>query len=192
MLRSRARRRNLGVTLVEILTVTAIMSSLYSEKQASFRYAINKANELKGIHNLKQIYLLLQLQTLTGGFPDAAFYPQGDPRKDPKSIVKLLGAPPELFVSPFAPPPLQAKGLTYAWNDAVNGKLPDSLPGGTWLLIDLTAFIADPNVPKPNKYLVLYADGRAEAVDAPPPDILRAVKEAHDKRPAPPKATPKP
>ncbi|MBM4034910.1 MAG: hypothetical protein FJ291_24470 [Planctomycetes bacterium] len=187
MFKPRARRKPLGITLVEILTVTGIMSSLHS--QSNFRYGITKANELKGLNNLRQIHLLLQTQCITGGLPNAAFYPQGDPRKDPKSIVRLIqGAPPELFVSPFAPDALQEKGLTYAWNTALNGKTIDAVPRGTWMLIDMAAFIADPNLPKPSRYLVLYADGRAEAVAEPPADILKAVKEAQEKKqPAPPK-----
>ncbi len=181
MLRPKPRRRILGVTLVEILTVTSILSGLNS--QSNFRYAINKANELKGINNLRQIHLLLQAQCIAGGYPNAAFYPQGDPRKDPKSILRLVqGAPPQLFVSPFAPDALQEKGLTFAWNDSVNGKSPDQVPGTTWLLIDIAAFIADPSIPKPGSYLVLYADGRAEAVSEPPADIVKQVKEAEAKK----------
>jgi hypothetical protein len=37
-------------------------------------------------------------------------------------------------------------------------------------------------VPKPDKYLVLYADGRAEAVTEAPPDIVKAVQEAEAKK----------
>jgi hypothetical protein len=181
MFMPRSRRKALGFTLIEVLTVTGILSGLNS--QGDFRYALHKANEVSGLNNLRQIYLLLQTQCITEGLPSAAFYPKGDPKKDPKSIMRLLsGAPPQLFVSPFAPPALQAKGLTYAWNDTVNGKSPDAVPRTTWLLIDVTAFIADPNVPKPSKYLVLYADGRTEAVAEPPADILKAVKEAEEKK----------
>lgn len=192
MLRPRSRRKPLGVTLVEIMTVTAILSGLNS--QSNFRYAIHKANEIKGLNNLKQIYLLLQTQCIAGGLPNAAFYPEGDPRKDPKSIVRLIsGAPPQLFISPFAPDALQEKGLTYAWNNTLNGKTLDVVPGTTWVMIDMTAFIADPNLPKPSRYLVLYANGRAEAVSEPPSDILKAVREAEaKKRQTPPaKSVPK-
>ena len=145
-------------------------------------YGITQANEVKGIHNLTQVYTLLQAQCITGKLPDAAFYPQGDPTKDAKSIIVLLkGAVPGLFVSPFAPEGLKKKGLTFAWNDTVNGKDLDSLPRDTWLLIDLAAFIADPKVPKPARYLVLYADGRALAVETLPADIVKAVEEARAK-----------
>jgi len=178
MLRSR-RRRLAGFTLAEVLTVSALMSGLNSGSQ--FSYALNKANEIKGLNNLRQIYLLLQTQCIVGGYPNAAFYPKGDPRKDPRSIVRLVqGAPPELFVSPFAPEPLKAKGLTYAWNDKVNGKSPDQVRR-TWLLVDLAAFIADPKVPKPTKYLILYSDGRAVASSTLPADIVRAVAKARQR-----------
>ncbi|MBM4038531.1 MAG: hypothetical protein FJ290_08455 [Planctomycetes bacterium] len=181
MLRPKSRRNSLGITLIEILTVTGIMSSLNS--QSDFRYAINQANQVKGLNNLRQLYLLLQTQCISGALPRATFFPEGDPKKDPKSIIRLLpGAPPQLFVSPFAPQSLQDKGLTYAWNTALNGKTLDTVPRTTWVLIDVTAFIADPSIAKPAKYLVLYADGRAEAVAEPPADIVNAVKEAEAKK----------
>ena len=113
------------------------------------------------------------------GLPKAAFYPKGDPKKDPKSILRLVpGAPKELFVSPFAPEGLKRKGLSFAWNDAVNGKDISLLGKKTWLLVDLAAFIADAKVPKPTRYLVLYADGTAKSVRELPPDIVEAVKKA--------------
>jgi hypothetical protein len=177
MLRLRPRRNALGFTVVEVLAVSAIMSGLSS--QGNYRYALTKANELKGVNNLRQVYMLLLAQSIGGGLPKAAFYPKGDPKKDPKSIVRLIhGAPPELFVSPFAPAGLKRKGLTFAWNDKVNGKDMSLLPKDTWLLIDLAAFIVDPDVPKPQRYLVLYADGRALAVKELPPDIVKAVEKA--------------
>jgi len=179
MLKSRSRRKPMGFALVEVLVVSGILSGLNS--QSNFQYALNQANQIKGINNLKQIHLLLQMQSMTGGLPNAAFYPKGDPKKDPKSIVKLIsGAPPQLFVSPFAPPALQAKGLTFAWNDKVNGKDLDTVRN-TWLLVDLAAFIADPGTPKPTKYLILYANGKAEATSTLPPDIVKAVTEAQEK-----------
>jgi hypothetical protein len=168
-----------GFTLIEVLAVTGIMSGLHS--QGNYHYAINKANEIKGLHNLKQIHMLLQMQSMTGGLPNAAFYPKGDPKKDRRSIIKLIpGAPAQLFVSPFAPSALQAKGLTYAWNDKVNGKSLDQVRH-TWLLVDLAAFIADPSLPKPSKYLILYANGKAQAVADLPPDIVKAVGKAQEK-----------
>jgi len=182
MLLARSRRKALGFALIEILTVTSIISGLQSQSSGTFRYAISKANEIVGINNLKQVYLLLQAQMITEGYPKAAFYPKGDPKTDPQSIVRLVqGAPPQLFVSPFAPPALKEKGLTYAWNDTVNGKQPDAVPGNTWLMIDVVAFVADPKVERPSKYLVLYADGKAEAVTTLPADIVKAVKEAQEK-----------
>ena len=196
MLGSKSRRRRAGFTLVEVLVVTGLMSGLHSG--GNYRYAVSKANEIRGLSNLRQLHLLLQMQCMTGGLPRADFYPKGDPTKDPKSIVRLVqGAVPQLFISPFAPEPLRQKGLTYAWNDTVNGKPISSVPRNTWLLIDLAAFIADPNVPRPTKYLVLYASGKTEAVTAPPPDIIKAVRAARVKaakdRPATRKApSPKP
>lgn len=180
MLTSRTRRRGAGFTLIEVMAVTGLMAGLHS--QGNYQYALSKANEIKGLQQLRQLHLLLQMQAMTGGLPRAAFYPKGDPLKDPKSIVRLVqGAPPQLFVSPFAPQALKRRGLTYAWNDTVNGKHLSAVPGNTWLLIDLAAFIADPRVPRPRKYLVLYASGRTQAVTTPPPDILKAVQAARAK-----------
>jgi len=177
MLRFIRRRALNGFTLIEVMAVTAIMSTLNSQS-GGFRYAIEKANEVKGISNLKQIHMMLQI----GDLPKAAFYPKGDPKTDPTSIVRLIpDAPQELFVSPFAPEALKKKGLTFAWNDAVGGKDISMLPKDTWLLIDLAAFIADPKIPKPHRYLILYADGRALAVDGLPADIDKVVKEAQAK-----------
>ncbi len=177
MLRLRPRRSALGFTLVEVLAVSAIMSGLHSH--GGYRYAITQANAIRGINNLKQIHMLLMAQSIGEGLPKAAFYPKGDPKKDRRSIVRLVqGAVPELFLSPFAPESLKRKGLTFAWNDAVNGKDLSILAKDTWLLIDLAAFIVDPKVSKPARYLVLYADGRALAVRDLPPDIVQAVKKA--------------
>ena len=171
------RRGTRAFGLIEVMATTAIMASLQS--QGNFTYAINKANELRGVHNLKQIHMMLYTQTIGGNLPKAALYPEGDPKKDPKSILRLVqGAPPELFVSPFAPEALKKKGLTYAWNDSVNGKDMSLLDKNTWLLIDLAAFIADPGVKKPHRYLVLYADGRATATEKVPSDIAEAVAKA--------------
>jgi len=169
-----------GFTLIEVLAVTALIAGLATG--GNYQYAINRANETKGIANLKQIYTLLQVQSAGESLPAAAFYVVANPAQDPKSIIKLLsGSSSELFVSPFAPEALKKKGLTFAWNDAVNGKDLGSLPADTWLLIDVAAFIANPNTPKPAKYLALYADGRVLSVSSLPADIIKVVKEAQAK-----------
>jgi hypothetical protein len=179
MFRPRSRRKSVGVTLIEVLAATSIMSGLQSQSGGNLRYGITKAREVQGISNLRQLHMLLMMQCMASPLPNAAFYPEGDPKTDPKSIMKLIpDAPPALFLSPIAPDPLQAKGLTFAWNTAVNGKTLDSLPGNTWLLADLAAFIADPKVARPGKYLVLYANGKAEAVTELPAEIVQAVQEA--------------
>jgi hypothetical protein len=181
MLWSRTRRKVMAFTLVEVLVVSGLITGMHAKGR--YGYAISHATEMKGIHNLKQIHLLVRMHCMMNKLPKAAFYPKGDPKKDPKSIIRLLGrgASPKLFVSPFAPDALKKKGLTYAWNDTVNGKSLDRLPKNTWLLVDLAAFVADPKVPKPSKYLILYADGRALALKKLPADIQKAVKDARAK-----------
>lgn len=183
MLRARSRRKPLGITLIEVMAATAIMSGLQSQSGGNLRYGITKAREIQGISNLRQIHMILMLQSMTSRLPNAAFYPKGDPRKDPKSIMRILrNVPASMWVSPFAPDPLRKKGLTFAWNTDANGRTLDSLRPNTWLLMDLAAFIADPKVARPKKYLILYASGRAEAVAMLPPDILKAVKAARKKK----------
>ena len=180
MLRARSRRKPLGVTLIEVLFVGGIMSGLQS--RGNWRYAIHKANEIQGMSNLRQIYQLLMIQSMATGLPKADLYPKGDPRTDPKSIMRLIpGAVPKLFTSPFAPEPLRKKILTYAWNTDLNGKSIDRVKGTTWMLIDLPAFIADPKIPKPSKYLVLYANGSVKVIRDLPPDIVKAIAEAQRK-----------
>jgi hypothetical protein len=181
MFRIRRRSRSLAFGLIEVMMVSAIMTTLNSQ-MGGFRFALDAAKETQGRENLRQIYLLLVAQTTSEPLPDAVFYPKGDPTKDPKSIMNLIqGAMPGLFVSPFAPDELKKKGLTFAWNDAVNGRDMSNLPKDTWLLIDLAAFIADPRVPSPHRYLLLYADGRAMAVANLPPDIDKVVQQARAK-----------
>jgi hypothetical protein len=182
MFRIRSRRRSLAFGLIEVMLVSSMMTTLNSQTAGGFRYALDLAKETQGKENLRQIYLLLVAQTTAEPLPEAAFYPKGDPRKDPKSIMNLIeGAVPGLFISPFAPEGLRQKGLTFAWNDTVNGKDLSRLPNDTWLLIDLAAFIADPGVPAPHRYLLLYADGRTMAVTSLPPDITKVVEDARAK-----------
>jgi hypothetical protein len=181
MFRIRRRSRSLAFGLIEVMLVSSIMTTL-NIQSGGFRYALDVAKETQGRENLRQIYMLLLAQTAGEPLPDAVFYPKGDPVKDPKSIVNLVqGSVPGLFVSPFAPEALKQKGLTFAWNDAVNGKDMSQLPKDTWLLIDMAAFIADPGVPSPHRYLLLYADGRALAVADLPADIQKVVQEARAK-----------
>jgi type II secretory pathway pseudopilin PulG len=187
-LKKLGRKRLLGFTLIEVMAVSGIMSSMNS--QGNYQYIMDRAREMSALNNLRQIHMLLQMQSMGGGLPTADFFPKGDPLKDPKSIVRQIqGAPKDLFVSPFSPEGFRRQGLTYAWNDTVNGRELDRLPKDTWLLIDVSAFIADPQVPKPPKYLVLYADGRTEALTQIPDDILKLVAEAQEKlkSEAPPK-----
>jgi hypothetical protein len=192
MFRPRSRRKSLGVGLIEILAATSIMAGLQSQNGGNLRYAITKAREVEGISNLRQLHMLLMMQCMASPLPNAAFYPEGDPKTDPKSILKLIpDAPPQFFLSPIAPEPLRAKGLTFAWNTAVNGKQLDSLPGNTWLLADLAAFIADPKVARPGKYLILYANGKAEAVTELPADIVQAVQQAEKSKGEKTEPTPK-
>lgn len=68
-----------------------------------------------------------------GVYPNAKFYSE-NPLKDSRSIVRILepyGIKGKIFICPTAPPALTEKGLTYLWNDELNGKnpAPDKKPG---------------------------------------------------------------
>lgn len=188
----RLRRNLVAFALIEVMAVSGIMSTMASQSAGGYRYAIDAARKTQGVSNLKQIYMMIQAECVGGGLPNAAFYPKGDPMKDPSSIAVILKGPREMWMSPFAPEAFKSKGLTFVWNDNVNGKDIGNVPKDTWLLIDMAAFITDPNVPKPPKYLILYADGRADAVAEVPYDIKKVVQEAEAKHKSPIQGKPKP
>lgn len=187
----RVRRSLVAFALIEVMAVSGIMSTMASQSGGGYRYAIDAAKKTQGVNNLKQIYMMIQAECVGGGLPSAAFYPKGDPMKDPSSIAVILKGPREIWTSPFAPEAFKAKGLTYVWNDSVNGKDIGNVPKETWLLIDMAAFITDPQMSKPPKYLILYADGRADAVSEVPYDIKKVVQEAEAKQKSPIQSKPK-
>lgn len=187
----RVRRSLVAFALIEVMAVSGIMSTMASQSGGGYRYAIDAAKKTQGVNNLKQIYMMIQAECVGGGLPSAAFYPKGDPMKDPSSIAAILKGPREIWTSPFAPEAFKAKGLTYVWNDSVNGKDIGNVPKETWLLIDMAAFITDPQMSKPPKYLILYADGRADAVSEVPYDIKKVVQEAEAKQKSPIQSKPK-
>jgi type II secretory pathway pseudopilin PulG len=181
----KSRRNLVAFALIEVMAVSGIMSTMASQGSGGYRYAIDAARQTQGVNNLKQIYMMIQAECVGGGLPNAAFYPKGDPLKDPTSIAAILKGPREIWMSPFAPEAFKVKGLTYVWNDTVNGKDIGNVSKNTWLLIDMAAFITDPQMSKPPKYLILYADGRADAVAEVPADIKKVVQEAEAKNRSP-------
>ena len=71
MFRIRNRRRALAFGLIEVMMVSAIMTTLNSQS-GGFRYALDLAKETQGKENLRQIYLLLVAQTTSGPLGRAA------------------------------------------------------------------------------------------------------------------------
>ncbi|MBI2195234.1 MAG: prepilin-type N-terminal cleavage/methylation domain-containing protein [Planctomycetes bacterium] len=168
----RLHSRRSGFTLIEVMTAATIMASLQTD---SYQGVMDRAKALKCQNNLRQIGQVLMMVPA----PEAAFFPQDDPRTDPKSLLVLLRdkVPEEMFVCPTAPAALAEKGLTFLWNDRLNG---DTLMAGpkTWVMIEMNCLAEKPVLPHSGKYHVLYSDGSVTEVTAPPKEILEALAKA--------------
>ncbi len=106
-----------------------------------------------------------------GKFPDAKFFPE-NPNTDPRSIkviLKSYGTTDEIFICPTAPQELKNIGLTYLWNDEINGKSLSSIENAsqTWLMVDMTAAYEGVKSHR-DGYNVLYADFQVEWSPSPP------------------------
>lgn len=197
------RRRGRGIwgfTLVELVMVAGIVASVPTAKYAE---AKAKANQTVEISNLRQIgQMLVMYQMDNKSYPKAAFYPT-DPLNGDDSIRVILagkGGKAEvkssgggvggiagralgaagggndvgsMFVSAALPAPLQEKGLTYVYNDAIAGKRSIANPSATWVLIDMTCVSAEVPPPYRNGYNVLMADGRVITTKKLPPSIQK-------------------
>jgi len=150
----------------------------------------NQAKAMKCQHNLRQLGMVLMT---AGNLPNAAFYPKGDPRADPKSIVVLLKdkAPAQLFVCPTTPKGLQERGLTFLWNDKLNGKNL-MMVRKTWVMVEMNCLAKDPVAPHKGNYHVLYSDASVKATDKPPKEILEALAELKKREPAMEEKRPEP
>ena len=154
---------NKGFTLTEMLLVTTIVTG---GGAGVYTNAKNKAYEVACQSNLKQFNTALELFIMDNGtLPSAKFFPE-KPDEDTKSIkviLKAQGVPGEIFVCPSASDDLKKIGLTYIWNDELNGKSPDTLPdaGKTWLMVDMNAVTEKVSPAHRDGYNVLYADGTA-------------------------------
>ncbi len=201
-MRARWQRAVAAFTLIEITMVSGIIGGA----QGSYAGALNRAKRQVCEHNLKQIYQgLLMKDLFDGGLPKISFYSK-DPKKDPNSLLRVLG--PEyagVLVCPCIPEDIKKSGLTYVFNDELGGKSLDTVPRRrtTWLVMGMTAVVRDPKDPRklagqqPHSggVNVLYADGHIEFTKTPP--RLRAVdapKEEgeQEQEPAPPAPEPRP
>lgn len=179
MLRLRRRGRQAGVTMVEMMTVCGIMATLAGQSGSAFMQVQNKSLGTACQHNLKQIYLALQMSAMDndGQLPVAWFFPwkrtttgELDP-SDPYNIANIVagrdGSVRKLFICPAAPELWQKLGLTYVYNDTVGGKLLDGIPNPsmTWLMMDANV-MSQQQFPPPHLggYNVLFCDGRVKWV----------------------------
>lgn len=139
MLLRRLRRKG-GFTLVEVLVVTGIMVSMGGQ---DFTGAMDKARQSQCAQQLKQIYQALQMYGIDNDdkLPQAWFFPPDQhPYRETYNLARLLSSyagDKRLFVCPAAPQALQAKGITYVWNDACNSKMLSQIPPNTWLMTDV-------------------------------------------------------
>ena len=163
-------KKSCGFTVMELLIVTTIITSIPT---GSYLHAKKKAYEVSCQNNLRQINMFLQMFIAENGkLPSAAFYPKDSAKQEDSIavILKRYGATKKLFVCPAAPEELKELGLTYLWNDAFNGRRPESIrnPSKQWLMIDMNSVSKDVPAPHPSGYTVLYADGHVEWTKDPP------------------------
>jgi len=180
-------RLKFGFTLIEVMAAMTIAASVST---GGYPRVMDRAKALQCQNNLRQMGLVLKTM---GTMPNAAFYPSGDPKSDPKSLLfigKKAGLSESMFLCPTAPDEFSKKGLTFLWNDAVNGKDAFSVPR-EWLMIEMNALSAKPTPPHSGKYHVLYGDGSVKAVKSIPKEIEKAKAIANKKVKNPVNAKPK-
>jgi prepilin-type processing-associated H-X9-DG protein len=160
-------------SILEVLAASTIVAGVAPK---SYQGIQDRTRTLKCQQNLRQIGMVLMAEEK---LPGAAFYPKGDPATDAKSLVVLMKnkIPAEMLVCPASPPELAQKGLTFLWNDALNGR---AMTGADkeWVLVEMHCLGNPPVPPHQGKYHVLYTDGSVSAVDRPPQEILDALERA--------------
>lgn len=156
MLKKRFLKRA-AFTLVEVLVVTTIMAGQTNNYGQVKRIAYQKTCE----NNLRQLYMGLQMYEMSyGSLPAAKLYPK-NPKRDKKSIVKLMDPAYEpLFVCPVFPSAIKDKGLTYIYNDEIAGQSLDMLPTDTWIMMEMNAVSEKIPLPHPGGFHILYANGQ--------------------------------
>ncbi len=158
-----------GFTLIELMLVTTILSSL---PLGAYK-AIGKAKEISCKNNLKQIYYVLTMFTMSndGNLPSACFYPKNS--SDKNSLANILHSylgSKGIFLCPSLPDKLKKNGITYIWNDRFSNQDPDSLRDRDkeWLMMEMTAVDEKIPPPHPGGYNILYLDGHIETKQKPP------------------------
>jgi len=156
------RRWLRGFTLVEMLAVTAIISSLSGS--GGYTAVLDKARETACMVQLKQVYdALVMFDQDNGGLPTAVLFPRKEYKnRDPLSLANVLkpylGGGGVLLCT-GAGPELKGYGISYAWNSNLNGQSLEALanPGQVPLLMDANALIGKPA--HRDGWNILYADG---------------------------------
>ena len=175
MLRLLRNKRTVGFTVIEILAVATIVSGGYAKYGSALAKAKNKAVEIECTSNLRQIGQAIQMYEITEGrLPNAKFYPK-EPRKDPKSLVRILGPQfAKFLVCPSMPETLRKRGLTFLWNDKYSGKSLGSIPkpSKTWLMIEMSSVYREVPPPHRGGFLVLYADMHVRWTKELPKDLI--------------------
>lgn len=152
-------RNTAGFTLVEVLAVTAIITSLASKD--SFSRAKQKTYEIECQSNLRQIYTFLQMYVQENGhYPRASFYPKDI--NGPRSIKTMLeGVPAEMWLCPGLPDSLRNNGLNFVYNDQLAGKSDGGIGNAAkkWVLIEFSSCSNHVPTAHPAGYNILFADG---------------------------------
>lgn len=163
--------RRCGFTMAEVLVVTGILTGLGG---GSYQGVMNKAHQVTCANNLKQLYMVFQMQDISGeSLPRAWFYPPDPPHpnREQYNLVNIMarsGANRQLFRCPAAPIEIQQRGICYVYNSKLAGRELDlvSNPGQTWLLMDINIATTDVPAAHVGGYNVLYCDGHIKWIPA--------------------------
>ena len=172
---SRVRRSLLAFSMVEVMAVSAIVTSIPAAQYARAR---QMAYGVRCVTNLRQIGQMLVMYHMSEGkYPEAVFYPS-DAFNDPKSIVRVMedagyAVPREMWVCPGAPPELASRGLTFVYNEKFGGRPSLKNPGKAWMLIEVNCVSKSVPPPHPNGYNVLCADGQVITTAQLPADLAQ-------------------
>ena len=172
----RTYRRLRAVTGAELLIVTGLITGMVAG--SNYRQAMDRAREAVMKNNLRQFYMLVQMD---GRLPEAAFYPK-DPKKDRDSLLKKMPQAAGLLSVPHHPDKLRKAGLSYLYNDELAGKPLGRIDnaGKTWLLMEATILDPDLRDQRGARFMVLFADGSTGIVDGLPKDLARKLEEAKE------------
>ena len=174
------QRSMLAFSLVEVMVVSAIVTSIPA---AQYARAKQKAYEARCVMNLQQIgQMVTMFHDSEGKYPEAAFFPT-DALTDPKSIITVMEAagyavPREMWVCPGAPPELVGRNLTFVYNDKYGGRAVLKAPNKAWLMVEVNCVSKSVPPPHPAGYNVLCADGHVVTTRQLPSDLVQLQQAA--------------